>query len=205
MIKYIITAKYVLQYEGTFIDNKGRVKVLLTNGDGKGWAETGTYIHQRGGMENLMNELHESEKTIDELRDEFGKRLAPTLEQKRIIKNTQNELRKKVNELNDKQYSELLSNELNECTPKNICIIMRYLNRVGNEAEKPLMNIGYKCEVKQKYSRDGKKINQNYTTMELTKPIEYKGEQCKYFIFGNKPHKMYVSIFGEDGINDFND
>jgi hypothetical protein len=84
-------------------------------------------------MENLMNELLESEKTIDELRDELGKRLAPTLEQKRITKNTQNELRKKVNELNDKQYSELLSNDLNECTPKNICIIMRYLNRVGNE------------------------------------------------------------------------
>jgi hypothetical protein len=77
--------------------------------------------------------------------------------------------------------------------------------RPQKNVEKPLMNIGYKCEVKQKYSRDGKKINQSYTTMELTEPIEYKGEQCRYFIFGNKPHKMYVSIFGEDGINDFND
>ena len=88
---------------------------------------------------------------------------------------------------------------------------MRYLNRVGNEAEKPLMNIGYKCEVKQKYSRDGKKINQNYTTMELTKPIEYKGEQCAHFIFGMKSHLdkesgfLYRSVFREDGIEDLNE
>lgn len=210
-MKYIETAKYVLMYEGTFIDEKtGKERILLTNGDGINWANTGTYVHQRRGIQNVMNELKETDKTIEQLRNEQGKALAPTAEQKGIIHSNQLENKRKVDRLNECQYAELKLNESNECTPKNICIILRHANRTS-DSDLPIMNIGYTIKTKQKVGRDGLKITKNYSVMDLNEPIEYNGEQCAHFIFGMKSHLdresgfLYRSVFREDGIEDFNE
>ena len=210
-MKYIETSKYVLMFEGTFIDDKtGMEKILLTNGDGIKWANTGTYVHHRGGIQNVMNELKETDKTIEQLRNEQGKALAPTAEQKKITHSNQLEYKRKVDHLNECMYSELKSNELNECTPGNICVILRHANRTS-DADLPKMNIGYTIRTKQKVGRDGLKITKNYSIMDLNEPIEYNGEQCAHFIFGMKSHLdkesgfLYRSVLREDGIEDFNE
>ena len=166
-MKYIETSKYVLMFEGTFIDDKtGMEKILLTNGDGIKWANTGTYVHHRGGIQNVMNELKETDKTIEQLRNEQGKALAPTAEQKKITHSNQLEYKRKVDHLNECMYYELKSNELNECTPRNICVILRHANRTS-DADLPKMNIGYTIRTKQKVGRDGLKITKNYSIMDL--------------------------------------
>src|SRR5574344_1544981 len=206
-MKYIETARYVLMFEGTFIDDKtGKEKILLTNGDGINWANTGTYVHQRGGTQNVMNELKETDKTIEQLRNEQGKALAPTAEQKDIIHSNRLENKRKADYLNECMYSELKLNELNECNLRNICIILRHANRTS-DTDLPKMNIGYTIKTKQKVGRDGKKITKNYSIMDLNEPIEYNDEKCAHFIFGMKNHLdkesgyLYRSVFTADGIN----
>jgi hypothetical protein len=208
MIKYIETSKHVLLYEGTITDDKGHRKAILTNGDGKPWVYTGTYIHSLGGYEKFLEELQESDKTIEELRNERGKQLAPVAAQKEIMKDERIALKREVLKQNRWEYYKLLeSDEPNECNTRNICIILRYLNGLDESqwGELPKLKIGYKCKKRAIITKNKLNTGKTYIIMRLKDNIDIDGEPCSSFVFGHRPFGVYHSVFGSDGINDFNE
>lgn len=204
MIKILFTSQYVLQIERIEQSENGP-RVLLTNGDGIPVALTGTLIHSYGGIDNFLAACEDSEKTMDELRKDSRKKKAPTIDEYLEKKNYQIKKIKAINRQNEINYHRLLTNEQpNECTPKNICTIMRYLNRIhySKWGELPKMNIRYTCRQWEKQARNGTKMNDTYITMILDEHIVYKRRFCRNFIFGCHKLGKFKSVFGEDGLRE---
>ena len=210
MIKVLVASKYVYQVENVFDPKTGDTITTLTNGNGIPSPIAVTIIRSYGGIMNLLQHCEDTDKTLDEFIHERGKRKALSMEEFIENKKRIEEINKKINKKNNIDYFHIETSERPvECNPANICIILRFLNRMYPKfwGELPKMNIGYKVNHKIKIDRKGIYTKEHYTTMELEEPIIFRGEYCRFFTFNHRNfyenNNLYLNVYGEDGIREY--
>ena len=152
------------------VNNDGTITIA---GEGKPINNPGQFILQMGGVDAVLARC--KEYTEAEWQAELEREQSAKLAAKEAARQRCEQLIKE----HEQAYHEVFGDEdVVETTPKNIYILLSYLNDSNLGSWKlPKMSIGYRCN---QYDCDGKQA----TTITLDKAIVYDGKPARCFEVG---------------------